>query len=154
MNHLLDSKSPRLAARAIILHEDRLLLVNAYPAGLSDLWCTPGGGVERGNSLHDSLIREIYEETGLSITVGTPALVNEFHDPSRDFHQVDIYFRCHITSGSLDMKWRDPEGIVSCRKFFTRADMSDIRFKPDSLVDVAWSTGNAISYDPIELIVR
>ena len=34
---------PRLAARALILHEDRLLLVNAYPKARLSLWCAPGG---------------------------------------------------------------------------------------------------------------
>ncbi|MGL5009485.1 MAG: NUDIX domain-containing protein, partial [Paracoccaceae bacterium] len=46
--------SPRLAVRALILHHDALLLVNAYPGGQSDLWCAPGGGVERGASLHEN----------------------------------------------------------------------------------------------------
>ena len=32
-------KTPRLAARALILQQDRLLLVNAYAGGRSDLWC-------------------------------------------------------------------------------------------------------------------
>ncbi|MEH6653800.1 MAG: NUDIX hydrolase, partial [Loktanella salsilacus] len=34
-----------------MLHQDRLLLVNAY-AGRTDLWCAPGGGVEAHASLH------------------------------------------------------------------------------------------------------
>ncbi len=145
-------KNPRLAVRALILHEDRLLLVNAYPGGQSDLWCAPGGGVERGASLPANLIREVHEETGLAITVGDPALVNEFHDPATGFHQVDIYFRCTITAGRIDSAWRDPEGVVTDRRFFTRPDMARIRFKPDSLPAVAWGSG--ISYDPLEVIVR
>ena len=48
---------PRLAARAVILHENRLLLVNAWPGNKSDLWCAPGGGVERGTSLPQNLQR-------------------------------------------------------------------------------------------------
>ena len=32
---------PRIAARALILHEDRLLLVNAYPGARLGLWCAP-----------------------------------------------------------------------------------------------------------------
>ena len=44
-------KSPRLAVRAVLMHEGRLLLVNAYPDGKSDLMCAPGGGVELGASL-------------------------------------------------------------------------------------------------------
>ena len=93
-------RSPRLAARALILHEDRLLLVNAYPSGRSDLWCAPGGGVEPHASLPENLMREVYEETGLRIAVGVPALINEFHDPATGFHQVDIFFRCTITVGT------------------------------------------------------
>ena len=59
-------KSPRVAVRGIILHENRLLLVNAYPGDESDLWCAPGGGAEPGQSLPDNLVREVAEETGLS----------------------------------------------------------------------------------------
>ncbi|MGA0826319.1 MAG: NUDIX domain-containing protein, partial [Gemmobacter sp.] len=88
---------PRIAARAIILHEGRLLLVNAWPGGRSDLWCAPGGGVERGQSLPETLMREVAEETGLRIAVEEPALVNEFHDPARGFHQIEVFFRARIT---------------------------------------------------------
>ena len=105
--------TPRLAARALILRDDRLLLVNAYPDGQSDLWCAPGGGVEKHASLPDNLIREVHEETGLTVSVGAPTLINEFHDPDLKFHQVDIYFRCEIVAGDLRQDWRDPEGIVS-----------------------------------------
>ncbi|MCM2562683.1 NUDIX hydrolase [Lutimaribacter sp. EGI FJ00015] len=144
---------PRIAVRAVILDQsDRLLLVNAWPDGLSDLWCVPGGGAERGSSLPDNLVREVYEETGLRIAVGAPCLVNEFHDPSGDFHQVDIYFRCSVTGGQLDETWKDPEGIVTQRRFFTRDEMAGIRFKPDSLPEVAW--GDGLLYDPLEPILR
>lgn len=148
----MSRRSPRLATRALILHQDRLLLVNAYPGGISDLWGAPGGGVAIGTSLPENLIREVHEETGLTVAVGAPALVNEFHDPATGYHQVDIFFRCTITRGTLDPNWRDPEGIVTERRFFSRAEMAAIRFKPDSLPEVAW--GGGILYDPLEVIVR
>jgi 8-oxo-dGTP diphosphatase len=130
------------------------LLVNAYPGGLSDLWCAPGGGADPGQSLPDALIREVAEETGLTVTVGPPALINEFHDPDRGFHQVDIFFRCTITNGSLNPHWQDPEGVVTDRRFFSRDDLAlgRIRFKPDSLPAAAW--GEQMLYDPLERIVR
>lgn len=148
----MSHRTPRLATRALILHENRLLLVNAYAGGISDLWCAPGGGAHIGTSLHENLIREVHEETGLSIAVGPPCLVNEFHDPSRAFHQVDLYFRCTITAGTLSDTWTDPDAVVTERRFFSRAEMASIRFKPDSLPAAAWGTG--ILYDPLELIVR
>lgn len=142
----------RVAVRALILKDGKLLMVNAYPDGQSDLWCAPGGGVEAGSSLPDNLKREVYEETGLTVQVGNPCLVNEFHDPASGFHQVDIFFRCTIEAGTLSTDWTDPESVVVTRRFFSLAEMDTIRFKPDRLVEVAWGAGQA-TYDPIETIV-
>ena len=144
----------RIAARALILHEDRLLLVNAYPGGTSDLWCAPGGGLDAGRSIPENLAREVMEETGLTVAIHAPALINEFHDPATGFHQIDLFFRATITAGALDPRWIDPEGVVTDRHFFTRDDLTlgRIRFKPDSLPDAAW--GTAPLYDPLEVIVR
>ncbi len=144
--------SPRIAVRALILKNQKLLLVNAYPDGQSDLWCAPGGGVETHRSLPDNLVREVREETGLTVTVGSPALVNEFHDPERGFHQIDIYFRC-IATDPMPRQWIDPEGIVTERRFFSRNELHDIRYKPESLMSVAWNTSAGIAYDPLELLV-
>ena len=145
--------SPRLAVRAVILREGRLLLVNAWK-GRTHLWCAPGGGVEAHQSLPDALAREVREETGLGVAVGAPCLVNEFHDPRGTFHQVDIYFRCEVVAGDPDGDWVDPEGVVSHRRWVTRAGMAGLRVKPDSLAAVAWGEAGAILYDPLEPIVR
>lgn len=145
---------PRIAVRALILHQDRLLLVNAYPGARLDLWCAPGGGCEAGQSLPESLAREVMEETGLAIAIGPPALVNEFHDPKTGFHQIDLFFRCTLAAAAdLDDTWEDPEGVVTDRQFFSRADLARIRYKPDSLPDVAWGRQTA-HYDPLEAILK
>ncbi len=144
-------RSPRLAARALILQQDRLLIVNAYPGGQSDLWCAPGGGVHAGQSLPDNLAREIHEECGVAIHVGAPCLVNEFHDPASGFHQVDIYFRCAL-AGPVPAEWTDPEGVVTERRFVSRAELATLRHKPDSLAAAAWDGG--VLYDPLEVILK
>lgn len=146
---------PRIAARALILHQDRLLLVNAYPGARLGLWCAPGGGCEAGQSLPENLMREVHEETGLAITVQAPVLVNEFHDPDSGFHQIDLFFRCTLLAGTLSDDWVDPEGVVTQRRFFSRAELASgaIRFKPDSLPDAAWGSGAAL-YDPLEAILK
>ncbi|MEM6589317.1 MAG: NUDIX hydrolase [Pseudomonadota bacterium] len=141
----------RLAVRAVILEADRLLLVNAYPGDQSDLWCAPGGGVKPHASLPENLKREVHEETGLTIDVGAPCLINEFHDPDRGFHQVDLFFRAKIAAGQLQDDWQDPEEVVHKRRFFTRDELDGIRLKPDGLVSVAFQRGFA--YDPLERIV-
>jgi ADP-ribose pyrophosphatase YjhB (NUDIX family) len=149
----MGGKGPRLAVRAVILREGRLLLVNAY-RGSAALWCAPGGGVELHQPLTQALQREVREETGLEIAVGNICLVNEFHDPHGVFHQVDIYFRCVVTGGDPVGEWVDPEGIVTHRAWVTRAEMAGLRVKPDSLAAVAWEDAGAPMLDPLEPILR
>lgn len=147
--------SPRLAVRAILIHEARLLMVNAYPNGQSDLLTAPGGGVERGSSLPDNLRREVLEETGLDITVGAPCLVNEFHDPAGSFHQVDVYFRCTcVGAPQITPGWRDVAGVVSQWHWLTEPELRAARHKPDSLVTAAFGLDGSVIYDPLEPIVR
>ncbi len=141
----------RIAARAVLIHKARLLLVNAYPGGVSDLWCAPGGGAEMHASLPQNLAREVYEETGLGVEVGAPCLVNEFHCEARGFHQIEVFFRCHLVSGQLSDDWPDPEGIVTQRRWFAQAELAGIRLKPGSLPDIAFSDG--IGYDALEQII-
>lgn len=144
---------PRMAVRAVIVRQGRLLIVNAYPGDESDLWCAPGGGVVRGSSLPANLEREVHEETGIAIRVGAPCLVNEFHDPDSGFHQVDVYFRARVVAMPKGADWTDPEGIVTRRRWVTEAELRTLRFKPDSLPVVAFSATD-LRYDPLEVIVR
>lgn len=146
---------PRLAVRAVLLSEDRLLLVNAW-RGRTRLWCAPGGGVEVHSSLPENLVREVREETGLSIRVGPPCLVNEFHDPGGTFHQVEVFFRCRLLAGALSEEWRDPEGVVTHRRWVTRSSaermVGDNALRPTALPAVAF--GRGIAYDALEPILR
>ncbi|MBT0958157.1 NUDIX domain-containing protein [Alphaproteobacteria bacterium KMM 3653] len=146
------SKPPRLAARAVLLHQDRLLLVNAWPGQQSPLWCAPGGGVEAHSSLPANLAREVMEECGLEVEVGAPCLVNEFHDRGRDFHQVEVFFRCRLLSGDPHGDWADTEGVVNRRIWATREEAAGLMLRPARLPDVAW--GGGFAYDPLEALVR
>lgn len=146
---------PRLAVRAILKHEERLLLVNAYANAKKPLMCAPGGGVERGSALPQNLKREIWEECGLEVEVGAPCLVNEFHDPLGSFHQVDIYFHCTLVGRkTVDPNWKDSEAIVNRWQWVTQAELAHIPHKPDSLADVAFGNPTTPIYDPLEPIVR
>lgn len=150
----MSQKSPRMAVRAVILKGNRLLLVNAWPDGRSTLLCAPGGGVNPGTSLPENLAREVFEETGLVVDVGTPCLVNEFYDPRSSFHQVEVFFRCTLrSSGEIDPAWQDPERIVTQHLWVTRQEYAELLVKPDALEAVAFDGTPGVSYDPLEPIV-
>lgn len=136
------------------MHADRLLLVNAWPDGRSALLCAPGGGVEPGSSLPDNLAREVHEETGLTVDVGAPCLVNEFHNPANGFHQVEVFFRCRIVgTAEIDPDWQDPDRVVTARHWVTEHEFGTLMVKPDGLRCVAFQPGETVSYDALEEIV-
>lgn len=147
-------KHPRVAVRAVIVQNGRLLLVNAWPGGQSDLLCAPGGGVRRGTSLPENLIREVYEETGLTVEVAAPCLVNEFHDPDRAFHQVEVFFRCRVKGSSeISKTWRDIDEVVSEHHWLNASEIVTRRIKPDLLKTIAFDLALPFSYDPLERVL-
>lgn len=147
-------KTPRIAVRAVLVENERLLVVNAWPTGQSPLMCAPGGGVNAGSSLTENLAREVFEETGLTVEVGVPCLVNEFHYPQSGWHQIEVFFRCAIVPGShRPTDWSDTEGIVSDQRWLSRTELAVTPHKPDSLIAVAFD-GASLSYDALEVLVR
>lgn len=68
----------RLGCSGVIFDESRekVLLTKRADNGL---WCLPSGGVEPGESVEETIIREVQEETGLTVRV--MRLVGVYSDP-------------------------------------------------------------------------
>ena len=65
----INPRDPLVGVGAVILNEDKILLVKRlYPPG-KGRWSIPGGLVEVGEDLEHAVIRELKEETNLD---GTP----------------------------------------------------------------------------------
>jgi ADP-ribose pyrophosphatase YjhB (NUDIX family) len=76
-------KLQRVAAYALILRDDRILLTRlASRISADEKWHLPGGGVDHGENPRDALVREIREETGLQAEVGDTAHIYSAHLPS------------------------------------------------------------------------
>ena len=56
---------PRLAAIAVVIHEDQVLLVRRMKEPDAGLWGFPGGHVEWGETALAAAARELAEETGV-----------------------------------------------------------------------------------------
>lgn len=59
----------------------------------------PGGGMEYGEDITETLQREFHEETGLIIEVGRFLFVYEYLNPP--LHAVELYFEVHQAGGTL-----------------------------------------------------
>ena len=58
---------PYLAVSAAILRDGKVLVVRRARKPALNLYTLPGGAVESGETLHQAVIREVHEETQLSI---------------------------------------------------------------------------------------
>ncbi|WP_124727936.1 NUDIX hydrolase [Staphylospora marina] len=63
---------PKLAVVAVVLNRERtkVLLLQRNEAPGKGLWAFPGGYVERGQDLFETIQNEVKEETGLTVKVG------------------------------------------------------------------------------------
>ena len=87
----------RITVRAVIAHDDKLLLVKlkAHINQGADFYCTVGGKLEEGEGLVEGLEREVAEETGITPEVGRLLYIQQFEVDGG--HGLDFLF--HVTNG-------------------------------------------------------
>lgn len=107
---------------AVILDDDRVLLVKRGQEPLKGTWNLPGGVVELGETLEAALGREVLEETGLRVDVGAVVeVLDRVHtdaDGRIEFHYVIVDYLCRARSGALahgsdaeDARWHPIAGL-------------------------------------------
>ncbi len=115
---------------ALIVRGEELLIAQRKPgSNLAGYWEFPGGKREKDESLEECLVREVWEELGVSIRP-RKLICQEVHEMPDRF--LDLYFYvCDWVSGKPvkkdchDFRWVLPEELV---KFtFPPADNSLIR---------------------------
>lgn len=61
---------PELVVGAVVVDDERLLLIRRTNEPHRDQWAVPGGRVESGETVHEAVTRELREETGLEGACG------------------------------------------------------------------------------------
>jgi ADP-ribose pyrophosphatase YjhB (NUDIX family) len=79
-------------ATGILVNDGRLLMVaSRYANHPQPLWNLPGGRQLAGELLEETVVREVFEETGLRVNAGELAYVSESYDG--DQHFLNVVFR-------------------------------------------------------------
>jgi 8-oxo-dGTP diphosphatase len=91
---------PRVRVAALILYGGKVVLVR-HRARNSSYHLLPGGGVDYRETLAEALVREVAEETGLDVEIGSPVLINDTIDPAGSRHVVNITFRATVVGGEI-----------------------------------------------------
>lgn len=87
----------RVEVRAVILIDGRLVVTQETRQGEPHA-ALPGGGVERWETCHQALVREVLEETELVIEPGALLYVAEVVSRYR-LHDLDLFFAAELTGG-------------------------------------------------------
>jgi 8-oxo-dGTP diphosphatase len=86
---------------AVILKENKIVLIKRRNAPFKEYYALPGGFVDYGEKVEDAVIREVKEETGLKTKI--EKLVGVYSAPDRDprGHTITIVYKLNITGGKL-----------------------------------------------------
>lgn len=91
---------PFLAVSAAIIKDGRVLIVRRATSPMLGLYTLPGGVVEAGETLEQALVREITEETSLTIA---PVGLAGYRDAI--FHDKDKRVERHFVIMAFAAKW-------------------------------------------------
>jgi ADP-ribose pyrophosphatase YjhB (NUDIX family) len=130
IEHIDNPNAPRAnslvpAASAVVTDDKgRILLIRRSD---NDLWSIPGGAMEIGESISETAVREVSEETGLDVeplyVIGiysSPRHVVEYGD-GEVRQQFSICFACKLIGGQIRTSSESTEV-----RFFTQKEMTDL----------------------------
>ncbi len=102
-----------------------------------DFWSLPGGRNEMGEQTADTVQREMWEETGLEVTVGKLLWVMEnfYVDEGKAFHEIGFYYQMtlpdSLPSPDLQPEFSGVEGNMPLTfRWFPRAEVENVRLFP------------------------
>lgn len=121
-------KTPLLAADAVILFREGIVLIRRENPPFQGCYALPGGFVEMGERVEEAAKREAREETGLDIDL--LGMVGVYSDPARDprGHVVSVAFLAR-GSGRLQSG-----SDARSAQVFPRGELPELAFDHDRII--------------------
>ena len=127
-----EQKKTRIRVAALVVRDGKILLAE-HEKGGRRYWLLPGGGMEYGESVEETLKRELVEEAGLEIEVGDLLWVVDSIPGDRHRHVLNLILSAEAKTTELaptpdrvlrDVRWKDIEELESLVLFpDTRAEI-------------------------------
>jgi 8-oxo-dGTP diphosphatase len=98
----------RQAVRAIIVRDGHLLVIHRNKFG-EEYYTLPGGGIDAGETAEHALLREIHEETTLSIVNPRLVIIEDSGDP----YGMQYVYLCQYVSGEPQLRPDSDEAKIN-----------------------------------------
>jgi ADP-ribose pyrophosphatase YjhB (NUDIX family) len=132
---------------ALIIKEDKVLLVKRAQEPGKGFWTNPGGYIEQLEAIEDTIVREVLEEAGIHAKVNRVVAVR---DQPREIHNLYVAFAMEYVSGEPV-----PDGDeVDEAGFFTHEETQSMNVASFTkwLVDIAFQgTENGLIKEPLAI---
>ncbi|MCZ7380347.1 MAG: NUDIX hydrolase [Candidatus Methanoperedens sp.] len=130
--------TPLLTVDALIIFEEKLVLIKRKNPPFKDCFALPGGFVEVGETVEAAVIREAKEETGLDIEI--IKLTGVYSDPLRDprGHTVSV---CYLAKGRGKLKAGSDAKDIG---LFGLNEIPELAFDHNKIIENAKSDINGI----------
>ena len=123
---------PLVGVGAVIIENDRVVLVKRLHPPMQAEWSIPGGVLELGETVREAAIREAHEETGLIVEtaelLGVYDRILRSPEQRVQYHYVLIDFLCRRVAGNLAAA-SDAAEV----RWFTREELPGLNLAEDTL---------------------
>ena len=98
-----DERRPLVGVGVVVIDQGRILLVRRGGEVRTGFWAVPGGKARWGEPLAETARREVKEETGLDVELGSVIWVGDGMDDDQppDHHFALIDFAARVVGGTL-----------------------------------------------------
>ena len=133
-----------MRAAALVVEDNRILLVQHVHPETGDMWWVPpGGGVEDvDGDIFDTVQRETFEETGLAVDLGRVVYIREYYDEETDTLHFELFLNSKGHAGELTIRNIQGKGIdehyIKDARCVHRDDLPGIVVYPEILKDGFW----------------
>ena len=143
----------RISAGALVVREDRVLLVRHHRPGRYDFWAPPGGGVEGDEELAAAAEREAFEEAGVRVRANRLAYIDELIDD--EGRMVKFWFLAEHVSGEIDLSSNPAVGeAITEAGWFPQDGLPVGHVFPELLRDSFWQDLDRGFAAPVKLPLR
>jgi 8-oxo-dGTP diphosphatase len=125
--------TPKLTVDAVIIFNGKIVLIQRKNPPYKEKFALPGGFVEIGETTEEAIVREVLEETGLTIEI--VKLLGVYSEPSRDprGHTVSVVY---LTRGKGEPR---ADSDAKAVQLFDLSSIPQMAFDHNLIIDNARS---------------